>query len=257
MKKNLVVIFLCLLLGDKAHAAPIDTSIRGVEVYFNAGTTDAFPASWQTAPTNAASSPISKSEINRSKTVMVASLEKYPHGLLDLTLNAVYFFKDMSFFNVGFGGTNSTDAVYLTNDGETNGYTDFYLEQTFHHEYSSILFRDYPSYLDTNAWKKANIAGFDYNDPEAGVGAIRNNESSQGLDSLLCSKGFLTQYAYSSMENDINTIAQNLFVPEENFWTYADKYPRIKQKVKLLIAFYGKLDKRFTETYFRKFDNGK
>lgn len=255
MKKIIQAIVFFFFHSLNAQAGPGDTTIRGVEVYFNAGTTEAFPAEWQTAPTNASSFPIAKAEISRSNSVMIKALSKYPTGLLGLTLKAVYFFKDMSFFNVGFGGTNSNDAVYITNDGEEKGYTDAYLEQTFHHEFSSILFRDYPQFIDTNAWKKANIAGFDYNDPEAGVGAIRNNESSQSLDTILCTKGFLTQYAYSSLENDINTIAQNLFSPEENFWLYADKYPRIKQKVKLLIAFYSKLDKNFTESYFRKFDN--
>lgn len=254
MKKIIQTLFFCCVLSSTAQAGRTDTTIRGVEVYFNTGTTEAFPVEWQTAPTNATSVPLAKNEISRSNSVMIKALSKYPRGLLQLTLKAVYFFKDMSFFNVGFGGTNSNDAVYICNDGEGQGYTDAYLEQTFHHEFSSILFRDYPQFLDTNAWKKANIAGFDYNDPEAGVGAIRNNESSQSLDTVLCTKGFLTQYAYSSLENDINTIAQNLFSPEEDFWFYADKYPRIKQKVKLLIAFYSKLDKNFTESYFRKFD---
>src|SRR5262249_10670483 len=124
--------------------------------------------------------------------------------------------------------------------------------QTFHHEFSSILFRNYPSLLDTIAWKNANIPGFDYNDPEAGVGAIRKNQSSQELDTALCAKGFLTQYAYSSLENDINTVAQNLFKPSHGFWEIVDRYPRINRKTKLLIAFYNQLHSVFTESYFRQ-----
>jgi len=134
----------------------------------------------------------------------------------------------------------------LPYDGEVNYYGKVYntLEAS---QYFSLL-------MDTIAWKKRNMAGFDSNDPEAGVGAIRNNESSQTLDSVLCRKGFLTQYAYSGLENDVNTVAQNLFKPEADFWVYVDKYPRIRQKIKLLIAFYNKIDPAFTETYFRKFD---
>ena len=101
---------------------------------------------------------------------------------------------------------------------ELLGYTELYLEQTFHHEFSSILYRNHPSFFDEAGWKNANISGFDYNDPEAGVGAIRNNQSSQDLDTALCKKGFLTQYSVSGMENDINTFAQNIFSPSENFW---------------------------------------
>ena len=255
MKKIILFnIFYSLLLLN-AQAGPGDTTIRSIEIYFTASNSEAFPAEWLSDPTSATSRPIAKDEISRSKSVIATALAKYPAAMLKITLKAVYFFKSMSFFGVGYGGTNSNDVVYITNDGAASGYTDAYLEQTFHHEFSSILFRDYPSLLDTVAWKKANIAGFDYNDPEAGVGAIRNNQSSQVLDTLLCKKGFLTQYAYSSLENDVNTIAQNLFKPDPDFWTFAEKYPRIKQKVRLLIAFYGKLDASFTEAYFRKFNN--
>ena len=161
----------------------------------------------------------------------------------------------MKYYDVGFGGTNSNDALYLTNNGVNMGYTDDYLEQTFHHEFSSILIRNFPSFLDTVQWKAANIEGFDYNDPEAGVGAIRNNQSSQSADTALCKKGFLTQYALSSLENDVNTLAQNMFRPDPGFWAIVDNYPRIREKITLLISFYSQLSGQFTESYFRQFDN--
>ena len=164
------------------------------------------------------------------------------------------FLKDMKFYDVGFGGTNSSDAVYITDQGVSLGYTDKYLEQTFHHEFSSILLRNKPAYLDTNVWKAANATTFVYNDPENGVGAIRNNQSSQTLDTFLCQKGLLTQYAGSGIENDVNTIAQNLFVPDRDFWSYVDRFPRIRKKVTLLISFYNQFDPVYTETYFRKMD---
>jgi len=66
-------------------------------------------------------------------------------------------------------------------------------------------------------------------------------------------KGLLTQYAGSGIENDINTIAQNLFRPDPRFWRYVKKYPRIRIKTKLLISFYHQYDPQFTEAYFRKF----
>ncbi len=71
----------------------------------------------------------------------------------------------MKFYDVPYGGTNSTDAVYLVNRGAPLGYTDKYLEQTFHHEFSSILFRNFPALLDTGLWKGANQINYIYNDP--------------------------------------------------------------------------------------------
>jgi hypothetical protein len=252
--KILVKFCIALLLPASLIAANTDTTIiNGVNIVSEYSKA-IFPASWQGGAINATGEQIAPDELKRAEPIIIKALKKYPQNLLKITLRSVYLIKSMSFFNVGFGGTNSSDAVYVTNNGETNGYTDAYIEQTFHHEFSSILFRDYPSLIDTITWKKQNDPGFDYNDPENGVGAIKNNESSQGLNTELAKKGMLTQYAMSSLENDINTVAQNLFMPAPDFWEIADNYPKVGMKVKLLIAFYGKLSSLFTEQYFRSFN---
>ena len=251
MKVIANLIFLFATIPVYSRAIPADTTIKGVSVNFRYSAT-IFPESWQTAPINATGEQISAAEIERSKSVIARALSKYSVTSLKKNLRIIYFLKSMKFYEVGYGGTNSTDALYLTNSGTVAGYSDLYLEQTFHHEYSSILYRNYPSFIDEEAWKEVNIAGFDYNDPENGVGAIRNNESSQDLDTALCKKGFLTQYSLSGIENDINTFAQNIFSPSAGFWKIVDQYPRVKQKVKLLIDFYNKIDPLFTVDYFKK-----
>jgi len=232
-----------------------DTTIWGVVVKFHYAP-NIFPESWQIAPISAKGEEISSYEIQRTKMIMVKAIDKYPQALLEYNLKNVYWLKSMKFYDVGYGGTNSNDALYLTDNGELQGYTNAYMEQTFHHEFSSILMRNYPALLDTVAWKNANARGFDYNDPENGVGAIRNNQSSQELDTMICKKGMLTQYGMSSLENDANTFAQNLFCPATNFWTIVDHYPMIHKKVMLLIDFYNKLSSTFNETYFRRLSPG-
>lgn len=252
MNRSLVVLTL-LLSTFKLEAQTPDTTIKGVYIGFTY-TPAIFPASWRVSPINAYGENILSEEIQRTRSVAIKALNKYPVALLR-NIKAVYFLKQMRFFDVFYGGTNSHDMLYLVNNGISQGYNDIYLEQTFHHEFSSILFRNFPSLFDTTTWKNANHPGFTYNDPENGVGAIRNSLSSQQLDSLLCSKGVLTQYGGSSIENDVNTFAQNLFVPEKNFWLYADRYPRIKKKTGLLIIFYNKINPLFTEQYFRNLEN--
>ena len=248
MKKLIAALLLFIPLIFFAQ----DTTINGVTVKFHYDMM-IFPASWQTAPINAKGEEIGPSEIQRTKKIMVTALRKYPKQTLQQNLNGgIFWLKSMKFFDVGYGGTNSTNALYLTDNGETRGYTDFYMEQTFHHEFSSILMRNFPVLLDTVAWKTANAKGFDYNDPENGVGAIRNNQSSQELDTAICRKGMLTQYGMSSLENDANTFAQNLFCPTKNFWIIVDRYPMIYRKTNLLIGFYHRLSGFFTEDYFRK-----
>lgn len=251
--KKLFQSVIILLFPLAVFAASDTTVVNGVIIESNYSIS-IFPEEWRGGSINAMGEQISSDELKRAEPIMAKALKKYPKSLLSLTLRAIYLVKSMKFFNVGFGGTNSSDAVYVTNDGEDKGYTDAYLEQTFHHEYSSILMRGYARFLDTVTWKQQNDPGFDYNDPEAGVGAIKNNESSQTLNTKLAEKGMLTQYAMSSLENDVNTIAQNLFRPDKDFWSIVDKYPRVGKKVKLLIEFYGKLSPIFTEQYFRSFD---
>lgn len=251
MKLLFAFIFTFFSFFSQSQSNTRDTSIQGILISFRYSSS-IFPTDWQASPISAEGEAIPTTEIARSKIVMAKALKKYPSAVLQKELKAVYFLRNMKFYNVGYGGTNSTDALYLTNDGVSMGYTNLYLEQTFHHEFSSILYRNHPTFFDEAGWKLANIPNFDYNDPEAGVGAIRNNQSSQDLDTMLCAKGFLTQYSLSGIENDINTVAQNIFSPSDNFWLYVDRYPRINKKVKLLIAFYTKIDPLFTETYFRK-----
>ena len=237
----------CLL-----RASPVDTTINGIRVRFDYDST-IFPESWRVAPISGHGESILTNEILRTEKVMEKTLNKYPAIVLEFNLKAVYYLKSMKFYDIGFGGTNSDDALYLTNDGVSLGYTDAYLEQTFHHEFSSILFRNFPALLDTVAWKNSNVEGFIYNDPEDGVGAIRSNQSSQAFDTVLCARGCLTQYTLSSLENDVNTIAQNLFRPDPGFWEIVDRYPRIRKKVSLLIEFYQRIHSAFTEQYFRSF----
>lgn len=244
------VFLLSLSLCLQATAG--DTIYRNVGIRFSYHPA-IFPEAWREAPILARGSRLSNSEEDRCTMVTVRALSKYPVDLLRLNLQRVYWLRDMNFFGVGYGGTNSTHTLYLTNDGVDKGYTDNYLEQTFHHEFSSILFRNYSSAFDSLAWRAANDPAFSYNDPEEGVGAIRNNASSQDFDTLLCKMGVLTQYAESSLENDANTFAQHIFSNSKEFWALADRYPRVRRKTQLLITFYQKINPIFTESYFRNF----
>lgn len=242
-----------IMVSLKPAAQAADTSVRSVHIGFSYSPA-IFPQSWVQPPIKAYAEDIFPEEVPRSKTIISKGLDKYPEATLKHLL-AVYFLRQIKFYGVAYGGTNSSNTIYLVNEGAIKGYTDKYLEQTFHHEFSSILFRNFPSLLDTNQWKNANRPDFIYNDPENGVGAIRNNQSSQDLDTSFCTKGVLTQYGGSSMENDINTFAQNLFRPDENFWDYVERFPRIGEKTRLLIKFYTRIHPLFTEKYFRNFEH--
>jgi hypothetical protein len=105
------------LLSPYSFAKLADTTISGVKVSFNYSE-DIFPADWQDSSINAKGEQIAEEEISRSETDLIKALSKYPNALLEANLKAIYLLKSMHFYdNVGFGGTNSTDAVYITNNG--------------------------------------------------------------------------------------------------------------------------------------------
>ena len=154
----------------------------------------------------------------------------------------------MEFFGQSYGGTNSTSEVYLSNRGIALGYTDFWLEQTFHHEFSSILLRNYGYLFSKKKWMSFNK---DIEYGKGGVYALKDGTASIEFDYDLNELGVLTQYSKSSLEEDFNIFAQNLFLSDRGFWEVVALHERIKNKTALIIAFYKSINSSFTEEYFK------
>lgn len=208
-----------------------------------------FPTSWRAEPINARAVELAENEVERSKLLVKKALDAYPVPVLKRSLRKVYISKSIEFYGLGYGGTNSTDAVYLANDGIPQGYTDAYLVGSFHHELSSIFLRNFPSYLDQKAWNAALPKDFKYRGD--GTQSLREGTASTDHRPEFQAQGFLAQYATSSQEEDFNMTAEALFTNRPDFWAAQAKYPALKTKVGLVIAFYNRLDPQFTETYFR------
>lgn len=233
-------------------SAPGDT--LGVSILFTAKP-DIFPEHWLDSPISAKVERVKPEEEKRSKIAVAKAIGKYPTQVMKDNLKAVYVLRSLNFYNVGFGATYYSDKLYIADDGVAMGYTDRFIEQSFHHEFSSILFFNYKSDFSEEAWNYCNPAGFKYHDEATGgVEALKNNEDGTDFSSFYNAQGFIDQYAQSSMENDINELAQQLFSPDPGFWDMVDKYPQLKKKIRLLIGFYHKINPAFTFEYFKKFD---
>lgn len=223
----------------------------GIPISF---TTDEYmyPESWRGGKINAQATPLNEVEYDRSKLIILKALEKYPTEVLTKHVKKVYVLDDIQFYGIRFGGTNSLDAVYILNRGLDAGYTDRFVEQLFHAEFSSILLRNLSYYLNKTNWLKCNADSFVYGG--SGVEALRSKKNSEDFDEALHEIGFLNQYATSDFENDVNSFAKNIFGPKPGFWEAIDKYPRLRCKMDLLILFYSQIHVSFTETYFRKWN---
>lgn len=117
-----------------------------------------------------------------------------------------------------------------------------YLNKFFIHEYSSFLLIWNYDLFPEDEWNKINPIGSEYSK----VDFFNFNEE------LPRENGFLINYSMSERENDFNIIAQHLFEGEpkfldSEFWPIAEEYPKIKQKVDIVIDFYQKIDPVFTE----------
>ncbi len=223
-------------------------SVLAVPVHV-AGGSNIFPLEWQQKPIRAQAAPLPEQEVSRSLAAAQRAIQKYPPRLIQRNLKGVYFVGELRFYGLPYGGTNSQDAIYLANRGQRNGFTDDFLEESFHHEFSSILLRNYAGKFDEPSWIACNAPGGLYR--SNGTDALRDGTASTEYQRAYHELGFLAQYATASVEEDFNMMAEGLFSGSSRFWVAVDSYPRLKMKCAQTILFYKSLDERYTEAWFR------
>lgn len=208
-----------------------------------------FPESWRKAPVLASGEVLPDDQIKRAQMILERALKKYPPQVLQADLKAVYVLAELRYSGVITSGTNSRTCVYLKIGEVAEGFTDAHIEGVFHAEFSSILLRNHAGFFDKNAWQAVNPPGFKY--LGNGVDAVRQRKARTVLNDALHESGFLVEYAQSTLENDLNGFAKMLFNGEAALWETADKFPKIRRKLELTLAFYQKIDPAFTEAFFR------
>ena len=238
----LLVLFSFLISSLKSQVVDERT---GITIHFRVND-ETFPENWKTEEINAKGVSLDTLEIKRSLKFINAALDKYPTDILMKNLREVYILKSIEFYGQGFGGTYATDIVYIANDGVDKGYSEDYLEQTFHHEFSSILLYNHEDSFDKEKWKSFNELSYG----SGGVQALKDGKDNQSIDPILNVKGFLTQYASSDFEEDFNSFAENIFVPNCEFHMAIKENLKLAEKRKLIIDFYNSFDKTFTQEYF-------
>lgn len=210
-----------------------------------------FPDSWNTGEIKAKVEKLDKNEIERSKKIIQNALNKYPTKVITNNLTKIYILNRITFYeNVDYGGTYHEKTVFIANSGVANGYTDEFVEQTFHHEFSSILFFNYPKFISQTAWKQPNAPDIKYG--KGGLNALQTDASSTDFDEKLNKKGFLTQYSTAALEEDFNIFAQHIFKASPQFWEIVEKNIRLKKKLNILVKFYQSINPKFTLDYFKK-----
>jgi hypothetical protein len=211
---------------------------------------DIFPKTWENDQINPQITALEEESQVRVKLILGNAFDKYPPKLLRKNLKKVYVLKTLSFFGLpSYGGTYNRRDIYITDNGISNGYTDKYIEGSFHHEFSSVLMKRHSKHLDVEAWNASKPAGFIYG--EGGKEALMTGNTSLFLDSSLIVNGFLNEYSLASMEEDFNCYAENLFLSDDEFWEAWEQSEAVRRKTEIIIDFYNSLNSVFTLQYFR------
>ena len=227
---------------DEVPAQKPDTKGTEVPIVFDVRN-EHFPDSWN----GITFSRMVPSAQMRTRSAIKEAMSLYPQTILQNNLEAVYGLGSFSHGSVSMGATNSYDAIYIVNDGNASTYTDEVLRLSFHHEFSSILWRRHE--FDEVAWKAVNASGFVYLYEPGKHGD--KYDSRTGFDPSLYDTGILCPYAKTCYEEDINMFAEGLFSGNPEFWRAVDGHFRIRRKCTILVDFYSKLDPQFSESFFR------
>jgi len=217
-----------------------------------------FPSEWLKAPTFAHAKPIPVSDENRSIRAVRRALSLYPPRFLAANLNTVYVVSHLSMerTTVGASSSEETKSLYINNDGEAAGYTDIELEGSVHHTLANILMANHPEKFSAKLWEGLNDPGFHYG--KGWLEWIKSGRSGvdggQPLEERFLERGFIQDYATSEVGEDFACTAEALLTGSQGLWATIDRYPVVKKKAAMVIAFYQSLDKTMTEGYFRRLE---
>lgn len=244
--------FLSLLLSCVwlQAAGPVITLREKPVRVATSGSAEIFPESWRDGKVAASAESLPDDRREAALRVMDAALAKYPAEVLGGHLRTLYLLGELRYRGVITSGTNSRTDVYVKIGPVEKGFTARHNEGVFHAEFSSILIRNQPQFLDRKAWKAANPPGFTYLGD--GVDAVKQGKARTKADSTLNAQGFLSQYSQSTLENDFNGFAARLWTGDASLWLLAKEHPPIQRKLALVLRFYQQLHPTLDEAFFRK-----
>lgn len=211
---------------------------RNIQVHLNIPLSN-FPT-WKDA--QASSSPITNREAVRVLSIVIKELDHYPSAVLKKNLEELYLYGDLILYGAKYGGTQLDKRLFLVSGGESLGYTEEYLKETFHHELSSILMRYNP--FPKDAWVAVLPQNFIYvQDAESWLEErkIINKGVDENTDHTDLTQGFLNHYGTTSFENDVNTYAEYYFVHRDELQKWANNYPKVAEKLKIFDDFLATL----------------
>jgi hypothetical protein len=189
-------------------------------------------------------------EYRAALSIVAEEMNYYPKDILLSDLDNVYFGgriqTERSQFTAGFFIPSKKD-IYLfsmLSDYSANE-TLLILAETFHHEFSSILMRNYR--FDMIGFMAYNGTDFEYWHDEERI--LTSTHTGNYTSGPLWDEGLLRYYSQTSPENDYNIYVEMMFSNPERMSDYCSTNERIKNKYEHVKAFYLKISPDFQSVF--------
>ena len=171
-----------------------------------------------------------------ARPVVAGALARYPLAGLLPRLDRAFVVSNLAVGGTPVGGLNDPEAgrIVVTH-GPANRAL---LARSVHHEIAHILLDRRILWFPVVAWRAANAPGFRYG--AGGLDALRRGRGSVAYDEAWAARGLLSRYAASSIDEDWATIAESVMVDDPAFWALTERFPRLREKARLAVAFYRK-----------------
>ena len=218
-----------------------------------------FYSDWRLPPISARVEAVKPEDLPALQKILDEALSAYPPTVIKSNLKLIGLAQRIYFYQELYGATyayyEATDEGPVKSDVFLAAFSDekdfdmhTYVLDSFHHEFSSILMRNYP--FPEKAWRAANPKTFVYVHENAeipGLEALKEGHYNDTSEELY-QGGFLTQYATSSLEEDFNIFTGMAFSQPEATLKLAAKYATVRRKLQLWREYYLSIDPAFAKT---------
>jgi len=205
----------------------------GIRIHCAPDPATAFPASWLAPALALECRPLADDDTGRMVDLVERFLAAHPDETIARELKHIHLFGSLGFRGRAYGGTHAGSSMYVVGGRADDGYTDEFILQRLHSEFSSILLEHHP--FPTAAWVRLNPARFNYSGN--GFEMLGRGDLYEGSPQGRAS-GFLLNYCMSSTENDFNMLSAWLFTKPAELAAVARQYPAIQGKLELAETFY-------------------
>lgn len=175
------------------------------------------------------------------------ALLKYPASLIAKEIKAIYIGGPYQENGAIITGMYEKNSVYLFYNHDAGDNSPAFLEQSFHHEISSLLIKDYgfPAF----DWLELNPEGFSYVINPVAIDEYMNSVKSYEANDKDLAQGLVSTYGRVNAENDINTYAELVFTQPAKMKKYVEAFPAVARKFQLLKKFYLSISPEFEDTF--------